>query len=407
MRLLHTADWHLGDRLSHIDRTEDLRRAVERVAGYCLDREVEVLLVAGDLFSERSRADGLRDSVGHLHQVLRPFLDRRGTVLALTGNHDNETFCRTMGHAMALAAPGPTEAGTLVPGGRFYLAAGPTFFRLRDRDGQEVQFVLMPYPTEHRYLNGAVQTYNSLEEKHRALQTAYTGKLGEIRVDPAFRRELPTVLAAHVHVKGSVLPHLFRITEEEDVLFTQSDLPTDWAYVALGHIHQPQCLMGMPHVRYSGSIERLDLGEGKDDKSVALVDIGPHGLRGAPELLPLEATPFQDLVITNLKEDLPRLRAQAAGAASALVRCQVHYRAGTDDLNAALRELRALFPRCYQIHWCDAGTMAASERETASPLAAKGMRATVLEYLNAQLADHQDREEVVRLAETLLLEDQA
>jgi exonuclease SbcD len=32
MRILHTADWHLGDRLGRIDRTDDLRRAVERVA---------------------------------------------------------------------------------------------------------------------------------------------------------------------------------------------------------------------------------------------------------------------------------------------------------------------------------------------------------------------------------------
>ena len=33
MRILHTADWHLGDRLGRQDRTDDLRRAVERVAG--------------------------------------------------------------------------------------------------------------------------------------------------------------------------------------------------------------------------------------------------------------------------------------------------------------------------------------------------------------------------------------
>src|SRR5207237_3580246 len=88
-KILHTADWHLGDRLNHIDRTEDLRRAVERVAQHCADRDVDVLLVAGDLFSERSRADSLRDSVGHLNRTFRPFLDRGGTVVALTGNHDN------------------------------------------------------------------------------------------------------------------------------------------------------------------------------------------------------------------------------------------------------------------------------------------------------------------------------
>src|SRR5947208_13344956 len=104
MRILHTADWHLGDRLGRIDRTADLRRAVERVAAYCESEQVEVLLVAGDLFSELSRPDHLRATIEHLQQVFWPFVQKGGTIVALTGNHDNEGFCQTLGHAMALAA---------------------------------------------------------------------------------------------------------------------------------------------------------------------------------------------------------------------------------------------------------------------------------------------------------------
>ena len=36
MRILHTADWHLGDRLGRIDRTDDLRRADARSSLACL-----------------------------------------------------------------------------------------------------------------------------------------------------------------------------------------------------------------------------------------------------------------------------------------------------------------------------------------------------------------------------------
>src|SRR5919108_382038 len=57
MRILHTADWHLNDRLGRIDRTDDLRKAVERVAVHCREQNVDVLLVAGDLFSELARPD--------------------------------------------------------------------------------------------------------------------------------------------------------------------------------------------------------------------------------------------------------------------------------------------------------------------------------------------------------------
>src|SRR5438067_2047146 len=140
MRILHTADWHLGDRLGRIDRTADLRRSVERIAQYCTEEKVDVLLMAGDLFSELSRPDSLRDSVAHLQNVFLPFLQQGGTFVAVTGNHDNESFCQTLRHAMLLAAPDAAGQGEVVAPGRFYLAAGPTFFRLPDRDKSEVQF---------------------------------------------------------------------------------------------------------------------------------------------------------------------------------------------------------------------------------------------------------------------------
>src|SRR5262245_52926329 len=84
MRILHTADWHLGDRMGRIDRTDDLRKAVERVADCCHQENVDVLLVAGDLFSELSRPDALRDSIEHLQATFEKFLLGGGTILAIT-----------------------------------------------------------------------------------------------------------------------------------------------------------------------------------------------------------------------------------------------------------------------------------------------------------------------------------
>ena len=105
MRILHTADWHLGDRLGRIDRTDDLRRAVERVAEYCRTEKADVLLIAGDIFSELARPDSLRDAIHHLKETFGTFLRDGGTILALTGNHDNESFCQTLCDAMSLASP--------------------------------------------------------------------------------------------------------------------------------------------------------------------------------------------------------------------------------------------------------------------------------------------------------------
>jgi exonuclease SbcD len=407
MKVLHTADWHLGDRLGRIDRTDDLRRAVERVADYCARRRVDVLLVAGDLFSELARPDGLREAIRHVQETFRGFLRDGGTIVTLTGNHDNENFCQTLCHAMSLAAPAADEPGTLVPPGRLYLASQPTFLRLADRAGGEVQFVLMPYPTPTRYLDREEsQRYHSLEEKNKHLQSAYSAALAGIRAHPRFDARLPAVLSAHVHVRGGEVSTLFRISEQEDVVFESDDLPADFAYVALGHIHKPQCIGGHAHVRYSGSIERMDLGESGDNKGVVLFEVGPGGLCGEPEVLPLEATPVYEVEVRNPRDELPLLASSYADAERALVHIKLKYTAGVDNLDETLRELEKIFPRWYARDWKESGALDDPLTIGEAPRG-KSFEDTVRDYLKAELINREDaeREAILERAEKLLRED--
>jgi exonuclease SbcD len=405
MRILHTADWHLGDRLGRIDRTEDLRRAVERVAGYCASETADVLLVAGDLFSELAGPDGLREAIRHLQEVFCGFLRDGGTVLSLTGNHDKETFCQTLRHAMSLAAPIGGDSGELVRPGRFYLATGPTLLRLAGRGDEVVQFVLMPYPTPTRYLTDeAAQRYQSLDEKNRHLMTAYTAWLHDVQTGPAFDPLLPTVLGAHVHVRGGELHTTFRLSPDEDVVFEDTDLPAGFAYVGLGHIHRAQFLGGMTHVRYSGSIEKMDLGEGRDDKGVVLIDVGPEGRRDEPWVLPLASTPVYEVIIRSPKDELPGLREKYPDADRALVRIECTYTAGVDNREAVLRELETVFPR-----WYDRQVQEATALDKASLVAGEAPRAksfedTVRDYLWQELTNHDEalRDAVLARAEALL-----
>jgi exonuclease SbcD len=407
MKILHTADWHLGDRLGRIDRTDDLRRAVERVAAHCAGRAVDVLLVAGDLFSEMARPDGLREAIRHVQETFRPFLRDGGTIVTLTGNHDNENFCQTLCHAMSLAAPAADEPGTLVPPGRLYLASQPTFLRLADRhDGYPVQFVLMPYPTPTRYLDHEEsQRYHSLEEKNKHLQSAYAAALSAIRADPRFDPKLPSVLSAHVHVRGGEVSTLFRISEQEDVVFDSEDLPADFAYVALGHIHKPQCIAGRSHVRYSGSIERMDLGESGDNKGVVLFELGPDGRRGEPEVLPLESTPVYVVDVQEPRAELPLLASSYPDAERALVHIKLKYTAGVDNLDEVLRELETIFPRWYARDWKESGALDDPLTIGEAPRG-KSFEDTVRDYLKAELVNHDDaeREAVLARAEELLRE---
>jgi exonuclease SbcD len=407
MRILHTADWHLGDRLGRIDRTDDLRRSVERIAAYCDSEKVDVLLVAGDIFSELSRPDSLRESIEHLQEVFEPFLLGGGTILAITGNHDNEVFCQTLRLVMTLAAPASNRHGELCPGGRFYLATNPTFLRLTGPDGHEVQFVLTPYPTPSRYLqNEQAQRYANIGEKNAHLHEAYARTLAEFQRETAFRSDLPTVLAAHVHVQGARLPSLFRISEEDSILFSQQELPRNFAYIALGHIHQAQAIMDLDHVRYCGSIERLDLGEQHDEKSAVVLDVGPAGLKVPARELPLEATPIHSVQLrTPLKEELNRLRQLHPNAKRDLVNIEFTYTAGVDNLEETLRELEEIFPRWYHRHWTEANalgpvlTVGENQR-------LRSFADIVRDYLRQELTNHPDaeRDAVLERADGLLRE---
>ncbi len=407
MKILHTADWHLGDRLGRIDRTTDLRKAVERVAVHCKQEAVDVLLVAGDLFSELARPDGLRETICHWQEVFREFLESGGTILTLTGNHDNENFCQTLVSAMSLAAPTVGRAGEKVPPGRLYLAAEPTFLRLEDRlGGYPMQFVLMPFPTPNRFLKSAASLkYGSPEEKNAHLVRAWADALREIRAHPSYDLQAPAILSAHVHLHGSqVGPSLFRITNEEDIVVEGAELPQQFDYIALGHIHKPQ-FIGQPHVRYSGSIERMDLGEQGDQKGVVLVELGPDGRSGDPLVLPMPATPIYEVVVLNPAEDLPRLKREYAHAQSDLVKLNIRYTAGVDQLEEVLRELDRIFPRWYARDWQETGALGPSLSGAECPVA-KSFGETVRDYLGQELIQHDDAERaaILKLAEDVLQE---
>jgi DNA repair protein SbcD/Mre11 len=407
MRILHTADWHLGDRLGRIDRTDDLRVAVERVAGYCKSEAVDVLVVAGDLFSELARPESLRETIRHWQEVFRGFLESGGTILAITGNHDNESFCQTLVSAMSLAAPTVGRLGETVPPGRLYLAAEPSFLKIRDRrDGCDVQFVLMPYPTPARYLKGeGALKYGSPEEKLALLVAAWSDALRRIREHPGYDTEAPAVLAAHIHIRGSnVGPGVFRIAPEEDVIVDGTELAQQFDYVALGHVHKPQ-VVGAGHVRYCGSVERMDLGEANDHKGCVLFEIGPDGLMGEPKPLKLNTTRIYEVTVPNPAEDLPRLKEEYAGAKDDLINLHIRYTAGVDQLEEVLRELDRIFPRWYAREWKEVGTLGPSLVAAASA-STRSFAETVRDYLGQELIQHpeDERDAILALADGLMKE---
>lgn len=395
MKLLHTADWHLCDRLGRLDRTDDLRIRVERIAALCLENDVDVLLIAGDLFSEQASVDQMTESLNHIRQSYEEFFKRGGTILAITGNHDRDGKINMVRAGMTLASPVAGQDGVL-PGGRMYLLNGRAVAKLRDRTAQKVQFVLTPYPFSSRYDLSATE-YRSREEENKLLHARVIDWL-QTRSEQ-LDAGLPTVLAAHLNVRGSNVHTLYKMTERDDVLFSLAELNPMWSYLALGHIHQPQELGGTSHIQYSGSLDRLDFGETHDTHGVTLVEIN-EGQQLKTSRLLIPPTPFHTIEIHDTSIDLPELASRYPDAETAIVRFIVEPPTGGMSRDDVARRLKKQFPRWHELKWTDVGANTTTAPAKFDPN--KGFQARVTEYLEAELAGHPHRDELLRLAQTLV-----
>jgi exonuclease SbcD len=414
VKILHTADWHLGDRLGQrIDRTEDLRRAVEQIAQYCHQEEVDVLLIAGDLFSETVRPDSWKEHIEHLERTFRPFLLRGGTIVALTGNHDNEHLCGTIVEAMGLVEPADGASLSVTSShrcGRFYLALRPTVLKLVDKKNTRVQFVLMPYPRPTHYSqdSGSSRAFTTSQERVRYLSTCWVQTLEKLCTSPSFDRTIPAVLAGHIQVYGADIKNgLFRIHLPDDVVIPRAQWVEWFDYVALGHVHKPQVLNDQPHIRYSGSIERLDLGEKDDEKGVVLVEIGPEGLSAEPRVLPLPATPIEEIHIRDPISDLAQFvqRYPLDWRQRALVKLVIHYQSGLHTLDDILEKTAQIFPRWYERDWKEVNALGQPwHPEDHEACHQRSVAQIVREYVEHNLLDQPEEEQkaLLHMLEELL-----
>ncbi len=397
MRIVHTADWHLCDRLGRLDRTDGLRQRVEAVAKVCEDRSADVLLIAGDLFSEQASVDDMTAALLHLRQAFLPFFARGGTVLAVTGNHDRNSRIDIVRAGMGLAVPDAGKGGRLTPG-RMYLANNPAVVRLTHPAVNPVQFVLLPYPFPSRY-DVAADSYASKEEENRQVRAKVADWLQRKSTDASFDQTVPTVLVAHLHVRGSELTTAYKMSDRDDVLFDVGELHPDWRYVALGHIHQPQCLGGGETVRYPGSLDRLDFGETHDTHGVVVFDVvGAEPVR--PVCVPVPPTPFHTITVADPNAELPTLHEKYPDHATAIVRFFVRppTALSRDEVS---RHLKRMFPNWHTLAWeepaaADAGPVKFSPRA--------GFADTVRAYLTEQLdrENDPDKARVLALADTFL-----
>ncbi len=393
MKILHTSDWHLGARIGRLDRADDAFARIAELAALIDEEDVDLLLVAGDVFDE-TRTHQLGGLLRRLGDILAPRIANGLSAVFLAGNHDKESVFPFLNAAKELFGAGAAE--------RVAFIERPSVLELPSRSGGEaVAVVCMPYPTHFRY-DLEARGWPSRDVRNRELADAVRARITELTEEAARRcAGLPTVMAAHLLIRGADIGHgSYCLTEAEDIPVERGDLPP-WDYVALGHIHKPQD-MGHPNIRYSGSIERMDLGEAGDHKGAVLVQVAGRG-KVTHRTIELAATPFASIEASN-ETELRERHAEMVDPLHTLVSLTLTID-GTESVTGLVAKAHELFPRLYR---------EPEIRRSIAPPNATGtsgfdradVAGTVRRYLETRLGEDADTKPVIALAEELLASEE-
>jgi len=385
MKILFSADWHLGYELAGANRQPrlgDQIRNIERIAAYCQEHAVDVLAIAGDVFEAQEK--GLaRVAVARMMAALAAPLARGMRIVALAGNHDRDYFMETANVWLGAEAAAGDE--------RVVFRTRPELMTLRVRD-EAVNFALLPFPTQARY---DMRKDDSPGVAHHNEQIAklYIEKMEEIRKEASAQR-LPTVLLTHVTVTGATV-NAHRISPRDDVVVPRGSFP-EFELTVIGHIHKAEQIGAAPFY-YVGALDRMDVGEAAYEPRVLLADIGPQGVREISSL-PLDPTPFAAVSVSS-EEELAEKAAALERRAATLVKLTLIVPYGTYTAPMVDRA-RQLFPRLYgnvELEWLDAPKAEA----TVTGLNPADVQGNVRRYIEEQALPEEEKQALLELVREL------
>ena len=303
MRILHTSDWHLGQHFIGKTRQAEHQAFIAWLIAQLERHQVDALIVAGDIFDTGAPPSYARELYNQLVVALH---DAGVQLLLLGGNHDSAA---TLGESRPLLS---YLSATVVPAVEDDPADQVRL--MRRRDGQPGAIVCaVPFIRPRDVLQS--QAGQSAEEKQLSLRQAIHDHYQRLYQLACARREelglaLPIVATGHLTTVGASASESVReiYVGALEAFPTSAFPPAD--YIALGHIHRPQKVGGLEHIRYCGSPIALSFDEAGQQKEVLLVELDGAGLRS---VTPLPVPVFQPLL--SLKGDLARL-AEAIPAAA-------------------------------------------------------------------------------------------
>lgn len=252
MRILHTADWHLGARLVERDRLPEHAAFLDWLIETLCAEKIDALLLSGDVFDA---ANPPQDAIALYFDFIKRLADLKTVRAIITGgNHDSASHLdaprdllrRFDVHVFGHAGENLVDLGGAV------VAAVPF---LRERDLRQA---------------AAGETMSDVQTQVRAaIRAHYAAQLTACRT---LAKKRPVIAMGHLTVLGATTSDSERDIHIGNLGSIGADIFDDFDYTALGHLHRPQKVGSRENVRYSGSPIALSFSEAADAKSVVIID---------------------------------------------------------------------------------------------------------------------------------------
>ena len=287
IRILHTADWHLGQTFFGYDRTQEHEHFLDWLAGVLTKNKIDVLIVAGDVFDvSNPSAASQRMFYRFIHRVTTE--NPRLQLVVVAGNHDS---------AARLESPLPllqemrTEIKGIVHKQNGKIDYEHLLVELKNAAG-EVEALCLAVPFLRQGDYPVVETEgNPYAEGVKELYARLLKYALKKRTDGQ-----ALVAVGHLLATGSEIAekdHSERIIIGGLESVSPESFPEQIVYTALGHIHKAQRVSGRENIRYAGSPLPMSFAEKHYHHGVVKVTLDEGW---AVEIEKLEYTPLVRLL---------------------------------------------------------------------------------------------------------------
>lgn len=280
MKLLHTADWHLGKRLGDFSRLAEQREVLDEICAIAEAEAVDAVLIAGDLFDTFNPPN---EALELFYRTVHRLSDNGArAVIAIAGNHDSpdrveapDSLARECG-IVFVGRPGSIVSFFQTTAGIETRHAEPGFVELHLPNCPDpLRLILTPYANEttlKRFLGDEDRDQSLREVLHHDWQ-----RLADAHCDA----QGINILMAHLYFRQRHGPAPEEPDDEKPILhvggasavFTE-DIPAQMHYAALGHLHRYQTVASTPcPVCYSSSLLAYSFAEADQQKQVVLIEV--------------------------------------------------------------------------------------------------------------------------------------